>query len=175
MCDPLPEHTPPRDHGPADAYLTTARRAEMAGASNDRATSDRSTTRRAVVGALGVGVITLLAGCSRSRVDGNVAVNETPLRLTHEYATQATYSGTRVLVEVVVKNAGETPILLEQRTPRVTCTFLNDAERTLFESSVELVNPLDAGESTTLEFPLTIDTAAVTRYVLEIEWVTSQD
>jgi hypothetical protein len=64
-------------------YRDAARRAEMAGASNDRANSNRSATRRAVVGALGVGVITSLAWCSRSRVDGTVAVNKTPLRLTH--------------------------------------------------------------------------------------------
>lgn len=163
----------PRDHGSADTRVTAARRAEVTDASSPRAGSDRLTTRRAVVGTLSVGVIAALAGCSRSRVDGVVGVNETPLRLTHEYTTRATYSGTRVVVEVVAENDGETPMLLEQRAPKITCTFLDDTEKTLHESSVELVNPLRAGESTALEFPLTIDTTAVTQYVIQSEWVTA--
>lgn len=126
--------------------------------------------RRAVVGSLGTGLVALRAGCSRSRVDGVVATNETPLVFSHEYATQATYSGTRVLVEVTVENAGSAPITLENRVPRISCTFFDDAERTLHESSIKLVQPLGIDESTTLEFTLAIDTEDVARYELRSRW-----
>lgn len=132
---------------------------------------DRVVNRRTVLRALGTGLAASLAGCSGSRVDGTVASNETPLSISHEYATQATYSGTRVFVEVIAENAGNDPITLEKRVPNVTCTFLDDAGETLHEAGIELVESLDPGESTTLEFPLTIDTEDVTRYELRFEWV----
>lgn len=126
--------------------------------------------RRTVLTTLCVGFGTVLAGCSRSRVDGAVASNETPLLLTHEYATQATSSGTRVLVEVTAENDGNEVITTDRQVPKITCTFLNDAGATLHESGRQLVQPLDVGESTLLEFPLTIDTEDVTRYELRTEW-----
>ena len=132
---------------------------------------DRAVNRRAALRALGTGLVASLAGCSGSRIDGSVTSNETPLALSHEYATQATYSGTRVFVDVTAENAGNDPITLEERVPNVTCTFLDDAGETLHEAGIELLEPLDAGESTTLEFPLTIDTEDVTRYELRCEWV----
>lgn len=136
-----------------------------------RTRSPQLATRRAVIGTITTGVSLSLAGCSQSRVEGRVSTNETPLALTHEYATRATYSGTRVVVEVVVENMGDTSISLERRVPRITCTFLNDTMDTLLTSSLELVNPLDVNESTSVEFPLTVDTTAVTQYVIKIKWV----
>jgi|GEM_PF-484270 hypothetical protein len=132
---------------------------------------NRTASRRTVILALGTGSIASLAGCSGSRVDGVVATNETPLVFSHEYATRATYSGTRVLVEATVENTGSDPLTLEERVPMITCTFLNDADETLHESGIKLVQPLTVDESTTLEFPLTIDTEDVTRYELRCEWV----
>lgn len=127
--------------------------------------------RRTLLGTLGAGFGTVLAGCSRSRVDGVVASNETPLVLTHEYATQATSSGTRVLVELLAENHGNEPITTDGQVPKITCTFLNDAGETLHEAGRQLVQPLGVGESTSLEFPLTIDTEDVTRYELRSEWI----
>lgn len=127
--------------------------------------------RRTVIGTLCTGPVGLLAGCSRSRVEGTVATNETPLVFTHDYATQATPSGTRVLVEVTAENAGSDPIALENRAPRITCTFLDDADAVLHESGVELVQPLEVDESTTLEFTLAIDTEDVAQYELRGRWV----
>jgi hypothetical protein len=132
---------------------------------------DRIVNRRAVLQALGTGLGVSLAGCSGSRIDGAVASNETPLSFSHEYATQATYSGTRVFVDVTAENAGNDPITLETRVPNTTCTFLDAAGETLHEAGIELVEPLNVGESTALEFPLTIDTEDVTRYELRCAWV----
>lgn len=126
--------------------------------------------RRTLLGTLGAGFGVALAGCSRSRVDGEVVSNETPLVLTHEYSTQGTPSGTRVLVEATVENDGDDPITQDGRIPKITCTFLDDAGEDLHESGRELVQPLSVGESTVLEFPLTINTDDVTRYEFRIEW-----
>lgn len=126
--------------------------------------------RRTLLGTLSTGFMAALAGCSRSRVDGVVASNETPLVLTHEYATRATSSGTRVLVEVTAENDGDEPITTDSQVPRIICTFLDDTGESLHESGRQLVQPLGVGESTSLEFPLTIDTEDVTRYELESEW-----
>jgi hypothetical protein len=71
--------------------------------------------RRTVIGTLGTGLLWVFAGCTGSRVDGVVATNETPLAFSHEYATQATSSGTRVVVDVTVENDGGDPIALEKR------------------------------------------------------------
>jgi hypothetical protein len=127
--------------------------------------------RRRFLGTLGAGAGVLLAGCSGSRVDGEVAVNETPLVFSHEYTTQATPSGTRVYVDVTAENSGDEQITPNGRVPNITCTFLDDAGATLHEAGKQLVQPVSVGESTSLEFPLTIDTEDVTRYELRSEWV----
>lgn len=127
--------------------------------------------RRTLLGTLGTGFGVALAGCSGSRVDGEVAANETPLVLTHEYATQGTPSGTRVLVETTAENDGDEPITQDGQVPKITCTFLDDADEQLHESGRELVQPLEVGESTDLEFSLAIDTDDVARYELRSEWV----
>jgi hypothetical protein len=130
--------------------------------------------RRTLLRTLGAGFGTVFAGCSRSRVNGVVSSNETPLVLTHEYATQATSSGTRVLVEVVAENVGNEQITTDSQVPKITCTFLDDTGDTLHQSGRELVQPLDVGASTLFEFPLTIDTADVTRYELRSEWIETE-
>lgn len=127
--------------------------------------------RRSLLGTLATGLGVALAGCSRSRVDGEVTANETPLVLTHEYTTQGTPSGTRVLVETTAENDGAEPITQAGQVPKITCTFLDDAGDQLHESGRELVQPLDVGESTDLEFSLAVDTDEVTRYELRSEWV----
>jgi len=131
----------------------------------------RPMQRRTLLGMLATGLSVALAGCSRSRVDGDVVANETPLDLTHEYTTQGTPSGTRVLVETTVENDGAEPITQEGQVPRITCTFLDDAGEQLHESGRELVQPLDVGASTDLDFSLAVDTDDVTRYELRTEWV----
>lgn len=136
-----------------------------------RARRNRSIYRRSVLATLGTGLLASLAGCSRSRVDGEVVTNETPLGISHEYATQATPSGTRVLVEVTIENTGSERITREERVPRITCRFLDEGGETLHEMGLILVKPLDVEESRTLEFTLAIDTEDVTRYELRSRWV----
>lgn len=130
--------------------------------------------RRTVLGAFAACGASL-AGCSRSRVDGVVASNGTPLVFVHEYATQATPSGTRVLVEVTAENDGREPITPDGRVPRITCTFLDDAGETLHEAGRQLIEPVGVGESVSLEFTLAIDTDDVSRYELHSNWVDAQD
>lgn len=125
--------------------------------------------RRRVLGTLGAGV--LLAGCLGSRVDGEVASNETPLVFSHEYVTQGTPSGTRVLVEVTAQNDGTDPITPDGQVPNVSCTFFDGSGEALHEAGRQLTEPVGVGESTSLEFPLAIDTDDVTRYELRCEWV----
>lgn len=149
----------------------TANPNQMNETARDSPQRDRVVNRRTVLRALGTGPVASLAGCSGSRIDGAVASNETPLSFSHEYATQATYSGTRVFVDVTAENTGNDSITLEKRVPNITCTFFDAAGETLHEAGIELVEPLDVGESTALEFPLTIDTEDVTRYELRCEWV----
>lgn len=127
--------------------------------------------RRTVLGTLVVGLGISFAGCSRSSVDGGVVSNETPLAFSHEYATQSTPSGVRIVVEATVKNDGSEPITTEDRVPQVTCTFVDSAGETLHQSGLELVDPLDVGEETTLEFTLGIDTDEVEKYKIRSEWV----
>jgi hypothetical protein len=127
--------------------------------------------RRTLLGTLAAGCGVSLAGCSRSRVEGVVAANETPLSFAHEYATQATPTGTRVLVEVTAENEGSEPITPDGRVPRITCTFLDGADESLHETGLQLIEPVGVGESTDLEFTLAIDTEDVARYELRSEWV----
>lgn len=127
--------------------------------------------RRTLFGTLAAGFGTPLAGCFGSRVEGAVVSNETPLRFSHEYATQATYSGTRVVVDITIENDGSDPITPEGRVPRITCTFLNDSGEQLHQSGRELVEPVGVGETTTLEFALAVDVDDVTGYELRSEWV----
>lgn len=131
----------------------------------------RPMNRRAVLGTIFVGVGSALAGCSQSSVNGAVVKNETPLTLSHEYGIQATPSGTRVVVDATVINDGNEQITPEGRVPRLTCTFMNDSGVRLHQSGLELVEPLDVSEETTLQFTLTIDVDDVARYELQSEWV----
>jgi hypothetical protein len=126
--------------------------------------------RRAVLGTLATGLGTMIAGCSRSSVDGTVVSNETPLSFSHEYATQATPSGTRIVVDVTAENDGNEQITPEGRVPRVTCTFLDSEGETLHEAGLELVDSIDVGEETTLEFTLAIDVDQLEEYELRSEW-----
>ncbi|WP_436903450.1 hypothetical protein [Halovenus halobia] len=126
--------------------------------------------RRTVLGSFAAGVGILIAGCSRSSVDGTVVSNETPLTFTHEYATQATPSGTRIVVEVTIENDGSQPITPEGRVPRITCTFLDNSGERLYQSGLEPVEPIGVGETTTMEFPLAVNVDDVTRYELRSKW-----
>lgn len=127
--------------------------------------------RRTVLGSVAVGLGLFLAGCTGSSVDGSVVSNETPLALSHEYSTIATPSGTRTFVEVTVENDGNEPITPEDRVPRITCTFTDGSGEQLYQSGLELVEPLDVGETTTLEFTLAVDVDDVAAYELRSEWV----
>ena len=129
------------------------------------------TNRRAVLGTILVGVGSLLAGCSQSSVKGAVVENETSLALSHEYGIQATPSGTRVVVDVTVTNNGSEQITPEGRVPRLTCSFLDGSGVQLHQSGLELVEPLDVGEETMLQFTLAVDVDSVARYELRSEWV----
>jgi len=126
--------------------------------------------RRTVLGMLLAGCGTQLAGCTGTGIEGEVASNETPLALSYEYATQGTPSGTRLVVDVAAENAGNEPITPEDPVPRVVCTFLDDAGETVYQSGMELTEPIDAGETTTLTFTLGVDVGEVTRYQLRGEW-----
>lgn len=126
--------------------------------------------RRAVLGTLLAGAGAALAGCSRSSVDGSVVENETPLSLSHEYAIQATGSGTRIAVDVTLTNDGSEPITPEGRVPRLTCTYLDDSGEELYQSGRELVEPLDIEETTTLQFTLGVDVEDVAAYELRSKW-----
>jgi len=66
--------------------------------------------RRAVLGTLLVGAGSVMAGCSRSSIEGTVVENETSLALSHEYGIQATSSGTRVVVDLTITNDGSEQI-----------------------------------------------------------------
>lgn len=126
--------------------------------------------RRTVIGVLLTGCGTLLAGCTGARIDGEVVSNETPLALSHEYATQGTPSGIRLVVNVAAENEGNKPMTPEDPVPRVVCTFLDDAGETVYRSGMELAESVDVGETTTLEFTLGVDVDEVTRYELRSEW-----
>ena len=126
--------------------------------------------RRAILGTLAVGIGSMMAGCSRSSIDGAVVENETPLTLSHEYGIQATSSGTRVVVDVTVTNDGSEQITPEGRSPRFTCTFLDDAGERLFESSRELLEILGTEETTTVQFSLAVGVDDVAAYQLRSEW-----
>lgn len=126
--------------------------------------------RRTFLGMLLTGCGTLLAGCTGTRIDGEVVSNETPLSLSHDYATQGTPSGTRLVVDVEAENEGSEPITLEAPVPRVVCTFLDDPGETVYRSGMELAEPIDVGETTTLEFTLGVDVTEVARYELLSEW-----
>lgn len=112
----------------------------------------------------------LVAGCPGSGVEGAVVSNETTLTVSHEYVTQGTSSGTRIVVDVTLENDGRDPITPEGRVPKITCTFLNGSGERLHESGRELVEPIDVGETTTLEFGLSVDVDDVSRYELRCEW-----
>ncbi len=127
--------------------------------------------RRTVLGSVAVGLGLLSAGCIGSSVDGSVVSNETPTTLSHEHSTIATSTGTRTVVEVTVENDGNERITPEGRVPWITCTFTDGSGNRLHQSGLELVNPLDVGETTTLEFTLAVDVDDVARYELRSEWV----
>jgi hypothetical protein len=129
--------------------------------------------RRTVLGTLAVGFGIALGGCSRSSVDGTVVSNETPLVFSHEYATQSTPSGVRIVVEVTVENNGDEQITPEDRAPQITCTFVDSAGETLHQSGLKLVDSIGVGEETTLEFTLAVDTDEVEQYKLRSDWIES--
>ena len=126
--------------------------------------------RRAVLGTLLVGVGSVMAGCSRSRIDGAVVENETPLALSHEYGIQATSSGTRVVVDLTVTNNGGEQITPEGRSPRFICAFLADSGEQLFKSSRKLIAGLGTEETTTVQFSLAVGVDDVAAYQLRSEW-----
>ncbi|MGB9951342.1 hypothetical protein ACOZ4F_02940 [Haloarcula marismortui] len=127
--------------------------------------------RRAVLGSLAAGVGTLFAGCTGSSVNGTVSTNETPLVLSHDYAVQATYSGTQIAVEVTAENDGDESITTDPPVPRIVCTFRSDTGEQVYQAGRTLVDAVDVGESTTLEFALGVDVDAVARYELRCKWV----
>ncbi|WP_226479874.1 hypothetical protein [Natrinema amylolyticum] len=127
--------------------------------------------RRAVLGTLAAGCGTLFAGCSESRVNGVVVSNETSLVFSHEYSTQATYSGTQVVVDVTAENEGVEPITPEVPVPQVVCTFLDNGGETLHQSGLKLKEFIGVEETITLEFTLAVDVDDVTHYELRSEWV----
>jgi hypothetical protein len=127
--------------------------------------------RRALLGSLAAGVGPLLAGCSGSRIDGEVLESDTPLRLSHEHSTQATPSGTRIVVDVTAENDGEEPITPEAPVPRVVCTFFDSADQSLYESSLKLPETVDVGETVSFEFTLAVDVDDAAGYALRSEWV----
>lgn len=127
--------------------------------------------RRTVLGTLVAGCGTLFVGCSRSRVDGVVVSSETSLDFSHKYSTQATYSGTRIVVDVIAENEGSEPITPDGQVLRVVCTFLDNGGETLHRSGLELKKFISVEETTTLEFTLAIDVDDVSRYELRCEWV----
>ncbi|ELY63254.1 hypothetical protein C489_19351 [Natrinema versiforme JCM 10478] len=100
-----------------------------------------------------------------------MVANETPLVFSHEYATQATYSGTRIVVDVTAENDGLESITPEVPVPQVVCTFLDKDGETLHQSGLKLKKSIAAGETITLEFTLAVDVDDVTRYELRSEWV----
>ncbi|WP_336326513.1 hypothetical protein [Halovenus sp. HT40] len=126
--------------------------------------------RRTVLGTLAVSFGVVLGGCARSSVDGTVASNETPLVFSHESATQATSAGVRIVIEVTIEHDGTEPITLEERVPRITCAFLNDSGETLYQSGRKLVDPIEVGDTTTMEFSLAVNVDDVTRYELRSKW-----
>lgn len=128
--------------------------------------------RRAALGTLATGCILLLAGCSGSRVDGDVVSNDTPLTFSHDYATQGTFSGTRVVVNVTATNEGSEPITPNTPVPEVSCLFLDSSGETLYRSALEVPRQVNVGESIDLEFALAVDVDDVARYTLQGGWVT---
>lgn len=124
-----------------------------------------------MLGTLAAGCGVMLAGCSGSSVDGAVVSNDTPLVLAHEYSTQATFSGTRVVVGVTATNEGDERLTPDVPLPRIVCTFLDSASESLYESGLELPRTVDVGESADLEFTLAVDVDDLTRYTLRCEWV----
>lgn len=126
--------------------------------------------RRTVLGTLAVSAGILLGGCSGSSVDGEIVSNETPLVFSHESETQSTPSGVRILVEVTLENDGTEPMTLDDRVPQITCTFRDDSGEDLYESGRKLTDPLEAGETTTVEFTTAVNVDDVTRYELRSEW-----
>jgi hypothetical protein len=126
--------------------------------------------RRTVLGTLLTGWGASLAGCTGPRVEGEVVSNETPLALSHDYATQGTPSGTRLVVDVTARNEGNERLTPVDPVPRVVCSFLDDAGGTVYRSGREVTDPVGIGETVTLEFTLGVDVAEVTRYELRSEW-----
>lgn len=125
-----------------------------------------------MLGTLATCSVLSLAGCSGSRVDGEVVSNDTPLTLSHEYATQGTFSGTRVVVDVTATNEGSEPITPDAPVPEVVCLFLDGAGETLYRSGLQLSREVEIGESIDLEFALAVDVDDVARYTLQSKWIT---
>jgi len=128
--------------------------------------------RRAVLGTLATGWVLSLAGCSGSRVDGAVVSNDTPLALSHDYATQGTLSGTRVVVDVTATNEGEERITPNTPVPEVVCLFLDSAGERLYRSALTLPRRVGAGDSVELTFTLAVDVDDLARYTLSSRWIT---
>ncbi|NLV08332.1 hypothetical protein GOC83_19635 [Haloarcula rubripromontorii] len=117
----------------------------------------------------------LLAGCGGSTVSGAVVSNDTPLSIAFEHAIQGTPSGTRLLVDVTAENTGSEPVTPDGEVPKLSCTFLDGAGRTLHRSGVQPVEPIAAGDSVAFQFQLGTQVSDVTRYELVGELVQEQD
>jgi hypothetical protein len=127
--------------------------------------------RREILGTLAAGGSLLFAGCFGSNVDGEVVSNETPLVFSHEYSTQATYTGTRIVVDVEAKNEGTEPITPKGSVPEVVCTFLDGSGNQIHQSGLTLAKSIGVGETITLEFALAVDVDSASRYTLQSKWV----
>jgi len=131
--------------------------------------------RRAMLGTLGAVCGLSLAGCSGSRVTGEVVSNETPLDLSHEYSTQSTFSGTRVVVDVRATNDGNERLTPTSPAPRVVCTFLDGDDERLYQSGLDLPRAVDVGETFNLEFTLAVDVDDLARYTVRCTWNSDSD
>lgn len=128
--------------------------------------------RRTILGMVATGFGSVLAGCGGSSVDGEVVANETPLVLSHEHTVQGRPSGTVLSVDVTAENDGQNRITPDGQVPQLTCTFLNNAGETLYQSGIQPLEPIDVGAATTFQFKLGTNVSDATRYELTAAWIT---
>jgi hypothetical protein len=128
--------------------------------------------RREILGMLaGAGVVGL-AGCSGPSATGEVVENDTALTVTgHEVGFRATTAGTELYVEAEVRNDGASVIERSGAVPRLSCAFFTADGEELYRSTVELVEPLEPGETRTFTFELHLRSDEAERYELAVESV----